>query len=286
MEASGKRYIVHPSRSDEFTIWNITDTHIGNAGVAMGKLLADIEAIRNDPYSFWVGGGDFAEYISPTDPRFDPDCVDQQLKPRDFGKLGVVLTEKVASIFAPIKHKCIGLVFGNHEAKYMKHNNQSDLHGHLCSMLRVPNLGNCGFFDLVFVRNSRIKTPTMSLTDAATSHTRASFRGVIHHGVSGATSHIGKAKSLERAMGIFDADFYMLGHVHGQAIYPLVTIGANNDCTKIVERVRYGIISGTYLRTYTQGVCGYGEQKMYAPTLLGASFIRINPETRQMRAEA
>jgi hypothetical protein len=45
-----------------------------------------------------------------------------------------------------------------------------------------------------------------------------------------------------------------------------------------------GVISGSYLKTYAQGVTTYGEQKGYEPTSLGAAWVQIHPESRRLEA--
>lgn len=67
MEATGRRYIAHPSRSDEITIWNMGDFHWMNSACAENRLKKDIKKIRDDPYSFFVGTGDYLEWITPSD---------------------------------------------------------------------------------------------------------------------------------------------------------------------------------------------------------------------------
>jgi hypothetical protein len=42
------------------------------------------------------------------------------------------------------------------------------------------------------------------------------------------------------------------------------------------------VISGSYLKTYAQGVTSYGEQKGYEPTTLGAAWVAIKPQTRDI----
>jgi hypothetical protein len=84
-------------------------------------------------------------------------------------------------------------------------------------------------------------------------------------------------------MNSFAADIYFLGHVHDQMGRREPVLAADNACGKIVQRVRLGVVSGSYLKTYTQGSCSYGEQKMYRPTALGAAVVTIRPTTRELQ---
>lgn len=285
MEAAGRRWIEHPSRTDEFTIWNLSDIHLGSRATAEDRLREDVETIRQDPRSFWFGGGDMAEYISYSDRRrFDPDAFAPWVKVADLGNLGQVLTEKVRDTLKPIAHKCLGLIFGNHEHQYAREKEQMGLHGWLCKELGAENLGYTAFVDVQF----RKKPGGIKLVRVAPGTQPwpvASFRFFLHHGAGAAQTPGGRITRLARFMSDFDADCYMVGHVHGRTGERVVRIGADAKCGKIVARETIGVISGSYLKTYAQGVHTYGERAAYRPAALGAAFIRIRPETREMRAE-
>ena len=284
MEASGKRYILHPSRSDVFTIYNLADLHIGSAATAESHIARDVERIRVDPNAFWFGGGDYAEYISYKDRRADLRNYAPWLKVSDLSKLGVVLTRRVRDTLKPIAHKCLGLVFGNHEDSYAKEKEQTDLHGWLCTELGAVNMGYGGFVDVVFERNPRCKVPRIA-PKHATTNAKAAFRFLLFHGAGGATTPGGKLNKLIQFMNQWEADIYMVGHVHDQKAQRQVTVGADASCTKLINHNKVGAISGAYLKTYAQGFTTYGEKKAYAPVPLGAVCVRIRPETREMKAE-
>lgn len=287
MEAAGKRYILHPSRSDWLTIWDLADLHDGNAACALDTLKEDIEQIRADPHSFWFGGGDYAEYISATDKRFKANTIASWLTIEDLGRLGTALRKHVRALLQPIRHKCLGLLLGNHEEVYQRIKEQEDLHAWLCTDLNVPNLGYSALCDVIFVRRPQCKQPKLLPRDKPVpkngTHTR--FRFYLHHGAGGAQTEGGKLNKLVQFMDRFDADIYMIGHVHDQIAKRLVQLGADEDCKRIVARQRLGIVTGSYLKTYASGVTGYGEKKGYKPVPLGARFVRIHPETKEAKAE-
>lgn len=288
MEAIGRIYIVYPSRSTRISIANIADVHFGNRGCNMGRFRDDVRAIKNDPNAFWFGGGDFADYIAPNDKRWDPSTIDPDIRVSDLGQLGHVLCAKMRDEFKPISNKCLGLLFGNHEDKYMKLKDQQQLHQWLCTELGALNLGYCGFVDLIFVRSSRVREPRMFKgvnPFAADSHDSYTLRFFLHHGFSGASTPGGKLNTLVKAMTIFEADCYMLGHVHDQKGQRNVRIGANADCTALVDRQSIGVITGSYLMTYAQGSTSYGEMKGYGATPLGCVKITVEPQKHKFSAE-
>ena len=287
MEAAGQRWIVHPSRSDVIKIWNLSDLHIINAACAVRDIERDVETIRNDPCSFWLGGGDYCDFIGYTDKRFDPDSVADWVSVQDLSRLGDVGYRRIRDMLYPIRHKCLGLLLGNHEKKYLQHKEQADRQAWLCQELELPangNLGYCSIFDVLFVRASCAE-PTCAWSrpkGVNRSKTQLKMRVFAHHGAGFAQTPGGKLNRLIQFMQSFNADLYFCGHVHDQVGRREPTLGCNADCSKITKHERLGLISGSYLKTYAQGVCTYGEQRGYRPTCLGAAWAEINPETGDM----
>ena len=284
MEFGGVQHILHSSALDKFRIWNLADLHLFNAGTAYDRLERDIKEIGDDPYSFWFGGGDNAEYISPNDPRFDPLTL-SNLTLKDLANLGKRQTEVVRNTLKPIAHKCLGLLMGNHEWKYYIIKEQEYLHGWLCTELETPNLGYCAFADVVFVKMKMSGGPKLVRNHRkAISSTSARFRFFLHHGAGYAQTEGGKLNKLVQFMNRFDADVYLCGHVHDQMSKSIVQLTANDLCTDCKDRIRVGVISGSYLRTYAKGVCGYGERHGYMPTYLGAGSVVIDPQLGTIKA--
>ena len=287
MEAAGKRYITHQSCTERFTITNFSDLHVGAAACAEGALQEDIQKMADDPYAFWIGGGDYADYIGYTDgKRFDPDSVADWYSVADLGDLGRKSVERVRDLLLPIKHKCLGLLLGNHEKAYQRHNQQEGLHGWLCAEMGAPNLGYCALFDLVFIKQAKVGLPKLVEKRGAKAKTSsASFRVFCHHGAGYAQTAGGKLNRLIAFMQRFDADMYFCGHVHDRVARRMAQIGADANCGKLVQRERIGVVSGSYLMTYAQGVTAtYGEQRGYEPVPMGSSSIIVVPHTRELHA--
>lgn len=286
MEAKGKRYIHYPSRSDRIRIWNLSDLHIGNRACAIEQIKRDVEEIRHDPYSFWIGGGDYADHIGHTDKRFDPDCIAENISVRDLGQLGRILTTTVRDLFVPIKDKCLGLLYGNHELRYERDKEQADLHAWLCTELGVENLGYSAIFDVVFQRGAvGIPSVCYKSLDEKKRNDSWAVRFFVHHGAGFACTPAGKLKRLMDFMAMCEADIVMVGHVHDQSGKRIVRLTGNSQCTKIISKESLGVISGSYLKTYAQGQITYGEQRGYAPTVLGSAIVTFVPDKREFRAE-
>ena len=293
MIASGKRYIWHDSRTDEFRIWNLSDLHIGARGCAENDLRRDVAAIAADPFSFWFGGGDYGDFIGHRDKRFDPNEMAEWLKVKDLADLGRVTMARVRDILAPIGPKCLGLLIGNHEVSLENAGAQDSLHHWLCQELNAPFLGYCAFVDLAFCRTTgaahepvlRTALPPRRIGALGVRHSQTeTIRFFLHHGAGAVVTPGGKLNRLISAMESFDADVYMLGHVHDQMARRQPAIAASDDCSQLIERVRLGMISGSYLKTYQQDCISYGERKMYKPTNLGAAVCKIKPAGRVIEA--
>jgi len=245
-----------------------------------------IREIRDDPCSFWVGGGDYADYISYTDRRFDPACISDDLAIADLGQLGLALTTRVRDMFKPIAHKGLGLLFGNHEVKYMREHNQQNLHAWLCTELSLPNLGYSALFDLVFIRkHDQAEISLCAKPEYGSPYQMTSVRVFVHHGASAAQSHGGRINRLAKFMTDWIADIYMIGHTHDAKGLKIEPLGGNDECSKVVAFPRIGTITGGFLRAYDQSEYpGYGEVRAYTPTPLGAACVEIKPDTREMFA--
>lgn len=284
MEADGKRYIIHGSRSDVFTIWHFADLHLMARACAEHQLEEDLKKVEADPFAFWFGGGDYCDFIGYSDKRFDPDAVAPWVSVKDLGKLGEKGMARVKKLFWPIRHKCMGLLMGNHEKKYALKTEHEGLHGWLCTELGARNLQYSALFDLHFVRDPQQETPRIQL-EAHKGFSSTSFRIYAHHGCGYAQTPGGKLNKLIQFMQSFEADLYFCGHVHDRVGRREPTLGADADCTKLVAHTRLGVIAGSYLKTYAQGVTTYGEQKGYRPVSLGAAVVTICPEKREVSAE-
>jgi hypothetical protein len=287
MEAAGKRWILYPSRTDRIRIWFLACLHYGSSACAENHLKRDIQTIKDDPYSFWVGGGDYGEYISPKDTkRWNPQAVASWLRVADLGGYGFTLNSAVRDLLKPIADKCLGLGEGNHEVTYQIRTEQQDRHPWLCQELKVRNLRYCAFIDIIFRRKTGIKapklltkSPAMRKNDGANSWTRRLF---YHHGAGGAQTSGGKLNRLIRFMDSHDADIYFVAHGHEEHEHTMVTTTADVQCERIREHERHGILAGSYLKTYAEGVTTYGEVKGYRPVRLGAAGVTIIPDKQRV----
>lgn len=196
---------------------------------------------------------------------------------------------RVRGLAWPMRKKILGAAIGNHEDNYMRRQEQQQLYQWLTTELGCKFLGYSALIDICFVRYKAFKTPRI-LTDEEVKKVhghadKKKFRFFLHHGAGNATTEGGKLNSLIRFVDRFEADCYFLAHVHDQIGKPIIKIGANETCTKLIQKEVKGLITGSYMKTYEQGCTNYGEKKGYKPVPIGARFVKINPSTREMRVE-
>lgn len=285
MQASGKRYVWHGSRSDKFRVWNISDIHWMAKGCAENDLRRDLKEIEHDSFSLWIGGGDYCDFIGYRDKRFDPDAIAEWVPLKKLGDLGKYGMEQIRKLFYPIRHKCLGLLLGNHEQKYEVATEHELLNSWLCAELEVPYLGYSCMFDLVFCRVPSYRGEPALRSEPHGKCESHSFRVFAHHGAGYAQTPGGKLNRLVGFMNAFEADLYFCGHVHDRVAQKEPVLGIDKTGTRIVQRERLGVVSGSYLKTYSQGSTTYGEMKGYRPTSLGAAIAEIHPETRSMKGD-
>jgi len=286
MEATGSRIVKYADRSAVFSIYDIADIHWGNRGVAKDHLTADIARIETDPYAMFFIGGDYIDFVFPSDPRFDPESIDENIKVVDLSRLSALLASSLIRLFAPVKGKCLGVAMGNHEKRVLTGRSEMFVHEEICKHLGAPNMRYSGWTDIYFVHDRKVKTGcTISRSDYPPAMYEARLRVFLHHGMGAANTAGGKINKLKALVDMVDADLVMMGHVHEQFSKPFVRLLPDESCSTIGSKVTMGLITGSYLRTYAPGFTGYGEERGFSPTTLGATCARYSPATRRLVVE-
>ena len=252
------QYKIKCNRKNLVSIYPLGDLHCGTIHFAKKELKKKIKEIKEDPFARWMGTGDMAEYITPSDPRWDEGSVADWV---EHDNIADSQTSYVADLLRPISDKCIGLISGNHEWSIHKHTH-TDVNKILARKLKVLNLNTAHFVHFIFQRtesNSRL------------------VKGLFVHGSSNAITRGAKLNVLDRFMHNFDADFYSYSHMHDIIPNPTASL-VTNLALEIVSRKKVGAVTGSWFRTYTQGIrASYGEKKLYSPTTIGSPVFKLNP---------
>jgi len=251
-------------RSDsEFKLYCVGDIHAGTIHCTEEHIKRKIDEIKQTKNAYWIGMGDYAEWITPKDKRFDPNLksIAEWVEPDNIAHCQ---TEWLTKLFEPIQKKCVGLLYGNHENSIRVFNHDNVIKN-LCDNLNVDNLGFSCFLRLFFKRDNSNESHLVT--------------GVFTHGSSGAITEGAKLMSLMRFMKSFEADIYGYAHIHDYIpkSYSRIKISPQG---KIKSSVAIGATTGSWFRTYTKGtVASYGEQKVYPPCEICCAKFIINPNT-------
>ena len=255
------------TRSDEFRLYPLGDIHIGTKHCTESDVQKVINEIKDDPGAIWVGMGDYGEFITPSDKRWDSQSIAEWLQGKQ-DNIAEEQTKRLVSLLSPIADKCIGLLEGNHEDTIRRYLH-IDVQTNLCDRLELENLGYSAWIRLRFAREN--------------SNERHVYKCVFSHGAGWAITPGAKMNRLQRFMNSFDARIYGMGHMH-DIITHTVPYLELSDANLIKQKERVGAITGCWFKTYSQGVAAsYGEKKSYPPTSLGCPVFVIKPTTDEVR---
>lgn len=241
------------SRSEPLRIAFLGDLHVGSKNADLDRFLQAVDTVKEYD-AYWIGMGDWADAIvpSPSERRFDMDVVDERfLKPE-------YQYRWVEEALKPIARKGLVILTGNHD-EVLRKRHYHDWVDDLAYRLKVPYGTYSSFLRLV-------------LRKTGTSVRKLDF--YIHHGhFSGSTAGGGLNKLLKMS-SIMEADIYAMGHIH-RKMFTTDSILYVNDALEIVERKRYYVATGGFLKGYHTPKGSYVERKMLAPLELGAIMLEI-----------
>ena len=118
MEFTYCRIIRYKKRDAEFKIYAVADQHFTNRAVSWDVVHRDIKLIKDDPYAFWVEGGDYADWHLPSHPYFDAEAFDSNFPVNKLTKYAAYVSGIITDLYQPISNKCLGWAYGNHDHNY------------------------------------------------------------------------------------------------------------------------------------------------------------------------
>lgn len=272
---------------DRFTLWPISDAHLGAIDTDEDALRAHVAAIDADPYARWIYLGDIGDLIDHRDAkRFHPGMLPQRYQDAMFAEGGIPteVVEHAVEIFEPIKKKCWAWLSGNHEATVRKKYDR-ELGSEISGRLGVEYLGYGGFLKVDFAYAKSTKRP-----DGSPSNYQPLVFD-LHHGWQGGRRSGAVINQLELELGYSDADIIFRGHSHqrvaqrfnstrigSQYPRPWPRIVAHCGSYKVgrVDKKTNGELHDTWEHTR-----GFRQQG-----LLGPPLIMVDPSTPQNRHAA
>jgi hypothetical protein len=248
-------------RPSVLKIYPIGCTHLGAAASDEQRLASVVKRIEEDDDAYWIGMGDYGDFINRNDKRFDATTLAPWLR-EHLNDLSRVQTKRFNSHIRPIAGKCLGLLEGNHErcqTSRFERNVFLDMVEAVKSMA-----GHAEDYPLALGYTGWVVLSLPKTSDGSTKRGVNTLTINCHHGSGGATTRGGRLNKLEKYANMVEADLVLVGHMHDSMKVPI-----HRRCvrgTKEVTKPRWAALTGAFLDTRNpDGYVTYGEEKMYAP---------------------
>ena len=262
-----QRAMTLPKRRHAFTIVPIGDIHLGTRACDEDLLKAVVDRVAGDPDCYWVGMGDYCEFINMKDKRFDAKILAPWIGVGDLVDIAQATMNRLLPILKPIAKKCLGLIKGNHEGiieRHSEYNVFSNILNYIKEKGELKNEHlNLGFMGYLLLS---CKHSTSSTT----------VKIIAMHGAKASELAGAKALNMQRWLWTHDCDVTMIAHNHDDNARREVVHVVNGNGT-ITETVRRGVYTGSFYRTNVVGASTYGELKQMLPLPLGGCELRITP---------
>jgi hypothetical protein len=251
-------------RGECIYLFPIYDVHYGCRNCNIKQFQNTVRMIAEMPNAYWFGGGDMIEAINPSDKRFNPQNVDQELI-KDIGDLNNLVHKQADGFIKMTKHikdKCLFLLEGNHEEK-VKLNYHLDITSIIAHELNTVNLGYTAYGKFKFIRDG-LNAKNVKIFAS--------------HGDGAGQTTGAKLNRLEKKGEWIIADAYFMGHNHGLITSQEIVLDIKSQKKlDLMERQKLYCVCGTYLKTYGLNNTGYGEKVGYKPTPTGSPKIKMIP---------
>jgi len=260
------------SRADTFRLYPIGDVHLGNKAADENLFRSVVQTIAADENAYWVGMGDYCDFVNRSDPRFAPESLPRWVKMSHLADLAGAQRDRFLDIIEPIAGKCLGLIEGNHERaihKYYERSIYSDLLIGIKERGGFPvehqlGFGYSGWLILQFYRSEekrRVSNVNINL----------------HHGFVGGRLAGAKALNMQRWIWTHDADLVIFGHSHNTAVQAEAVESVRGS--SVVHTKRLGMYSGTFM----DGAARYAEERGYFPLPIMQPHVILRPGAKEQR---
>ncbi|HXI50418.1 MAG TPA: hypothetical protein VNH84_02910 [Candidatus Saccharimonadales bacterium] len=269
-----RRRVKAPADGRPIRLYPLGDVHLGAAACDIEDFRRTVKAIAADPNALWLGMGDYGDLIMPSDPRWSFSGHDWKRLGFANGRpsvsnLGSEHRDMIARELDPIASKCIGLLFGNHEDAFAKYY-FIDVARFLADRFKVPMLGYTALvrLEIEIGRGPKAHHETWPVTIFA------------EHGATGGGTDGNALNSLQKRAMEFNASVYLKGHVHRFGISQRTELAWGPKA--LATRDRVFVLTGTYLKGYSEFETTYGERRGYPPNELGGAVVILDPRSRRI----
>jgi hypothetical protein len=271
--------VIQYNRPDRFPLYPLGDIHIGPVHCHEELLKEKVKEIRDNPNALWLGMGDYADLITPSDfKRWDGAILASWMKGKE-DNIGPTQLDRLDEILSPIWDKCIGLIEGGHETSIRKYHHYDVME----ELLKRANEKKSPPWDKVPYAGTQCMVRLNFKRGGGESHDY-----LIHarHGEGSATTSGARALAVLRlAMVFVNAHIIFSAHLHGQES-PDIPQRLVLKSGKIKSFETIATMTGAWLRAYMQGIppC-YLERWGKPPSVLGCPRIVIYPDQSEMTLE-
>lgn len=260
---------------DDITIFFLGDVHEGSANHAEKEFNESVDIIKQEldknPHAYWIGIGDYVDAINHRDPRFNPLELARKYEFKDLANLCAKQTEYFYDKIKSISHRCLALLYGNHEESYVRHN-AFDPVQLLQYLIMKDSNEECSPFILGY-------TGIITLSIDVKGH-RFKYDIALSHGAGGGGFREGYGiNKVHDVFRWYDADCYVMGHIHRMMTDTQQRIYTQNEELKR-KRILYGT-NGCYMFKSSIGTRGYFEGKPSPESSIG--FLRLDIKPNKLR---
>lgn len=272
-----RSFTIERSNNTVVSIYPLGDIHVGAKGFDEQRFKQYVDRIAADPLAYWIGLGDYADLITTKDPRSIMNMYEPGMySPAALADPGAWQRDRVLEVVEPIRHKCLGLVPGNHETKFLKHT-QRDVFREIVAGIspHVPEDWRDSMrFDyeqwliLRFLPEGS-KTPTSTCVLW------------LFHGAGGGMLRGAKAlRQQRRAWKHSAAHAVIAGHVHEEMAFPEVVYNVDVRSGNVLPRKIHTVISGSFKWSKAQRM-GWAVEKEFPEQLPGTPWLELRPFMEQ-----
>ena len=216
--------------------------------------------------AYFLGMGDYVDVASPSNRHIIRTA-------KLYDSVQDVLTEGAAraaerflALTAGSEGRWLGLLQGHHYYEFPDGTTSDTV---IAAHLKAPFLGDCAFVRLHFRRGAGVTTATIWC----------------HHGEGYGRGAGAPLTKLQTIMPFFDADIYLMGHMHKVVGAPLDQLYmTRSDPPHLRYRTKIVAGTGSFLRGHMEGSSNgrratgsYVEKGMLPPVSLGGVVITIKP---------
>ena len=245
------------------------DWHVGAAACDRDYIRRTVGRIAKEPNHYVLLMGDMADMIKLGDKRYNPEIVDRAVPMCE--DLVQWQIDAVEEHLAPLRGRILAGLVGNHCATINKSYGVRPM-DILANRLQFPCLGYSGFVVLTFpYGKSNVSTAQATVI-------------YMHHGHGGGRRRGGKVNKIEDFATCYEADVYLMGHVHTVCSFSAARLGVTHSSKpSLVSRDQHFAITGTALKTLQwepdreEAAITYSEQFGFAPAAIGHTEITIWP---------